>query len=121
MNLLPEGAASCRQSLSPQICAHAPNTMGTAHQVFSVVFRIFEFVAAAIIVGFLAKYFNLIHSVNGTADSRVIYAISIASISVVASLIFVLPLRYSFSVFPLDLALFICWIVCFAFLIDVSI
>ena len=121
MSLLPEGAASCRQSLSPQICAHTTNTMGTAHKVFLVVFRLFEFFAAAIIVGFLAKYFNLINSVNGTADSRVIYAISMASISIVASLIFVLPLRYSFSVFPLDLALFICWIVCFALLVDVSI
>lgn len=121
MNLLPKGPRPVVRVYLHRSAPTLQNTMGTTHKVVLVAFRIFEFVAAAIIVGFLAKYFNLIHSVNGTADSRVIYAISMASISVVASLIFVLPLRYSFSVFPLDLALFICWIVCFALLIDVSI
>ena len=95
--------------------------MGTAHKIVSVAFRIFEFVTAAIIVGLLAKYFNLVAQVNGTADSRVIYAISMASISVVAALILLPPLKYSFYLFPLDFALFICWIVCYALLIDVSV
>ena len=95
--------------------------MGTAHKIVSVAFRIFEFVAAAIIVGLLAKYFNLVNQVNGTADSRIIFAISIASISVAAALILLPPVKYSFYLFALDFALFICWTVCYALLLDVSV
>jgi hypothetical protein len=94
--------------------------MGTAHMVVSSCLRVLEFVCTAIILGILAKFFSLLNIFNGPKDSRLEYAISMAAISVVASIILLPPLKYSFYLFPLDLALFICWIVCFSLLEDVS-
>jgi len=94
--------------------------MGTVHKILSVTLRIFEFVCSAIILGLLAKFFHLIDIVHGPTDSRLVYAISMASISVALAIVLSLPLKYSFYLFPVDFALFICWIVCFALLEDLT-
>src|SRR4051812_5550751 len=94
---------------------------GTAHKVVSACLRVLEFVCAVIILGILARFFRLLDLIDAPSDSRLEYAISMASISVAASLVLVPPLKYSFYCFPLDFSLFVCWIVCFALLEDVSI
>jgi len=95
--------------------------MGTAHKVVSACLRVFEFVCAVIILGILARYFYHIDRINAPDNSRLVYAITMASISVVASILLVPPLPYSFYCFAIDFALFVCWIVCFALLEDVSV
>ncbi|KAH6645851.1 hypothetical protein BKA67DRAFT_87908 [Truncatella angustata] len=94
--------------------------MSSTHKIISVCFRAFEFGCAIIILGILARFFHLINQFNGPKDSRLVYAISMAAISVPVSLILLPPLKYSFFLFPLDFALFTCWIVCFALLEDLS-
>lgn len=94
--------------------------MGTTHKVISFVLRGIEFGCAVIILGIIARFFRLLDNINGPKDSRLEYAISMAAISVAVSLLLLPPLPYSFYCFPLDFALFICWIVCFALLEDVS-
>ncbi|KAK3302945.1 uncharacterized protein B0T15DRAFT_437997 [Chaetomium strumarium] len=94
--------------------------MGTAHKVISSCLRVFECGCCVIILGILARFFYILNRINGPTDSRLVYAISIAAISVALTLILVPPLKYSFQLFPIDFALFICWIVCFALLEDLT-
>ncbi|KAH6645611.1 hypothetical protein BKA67DRAFT_119749 [Truncatella angustata] len=94
--------------------------MSGTHKIISACFRVLEFGCAVIILGVLARFFHLLNQFNGPKDSRLVYAISIASISIATSLILLPPLKYSFFLFPLDFALFTCWIVCFALLEDLS-
>jgi len=101
----------------------AANTtmMGSAHKAVSVAFRMFELASAAVILGLLAKFFNLLFRINGPTDPRLVYAVSMACISIALACLLAPPLRYSFYAFPIDFALFVCWIVCFALLVDVSV
>ncbi|KAH8668052.1 hypothetical protein BGZ60DRAFT_564337 [Tricladium varicosporioides] len=94
--------------------------MGTASKVTSACFRVVEFGTSCIILGVLSKFIYVLNQGKGSADSRLIFAISMAAISVLCSLILVAPVKYTFYFFPLDFALFICWITCFALLEDLS-
>lgn len=96
------------------------STMGTAHKVISACLRVFEFCCAIIILGLLARFFYIVNQLDGPTDSRLTYALSISVISVLFTFILIPPLKYSFHFFPLDLALFVCWIVCYALLQDVG-
>jgi hypothetical protein len=95
--------------------------MGSASKVISGCLRVVEFGCACIITGILAKFFYFLNMGNGGKDSRLLFALSMAIISIVFSIVLLPPLAFSFYAFPLDIALFICWIVCFALLEDVSI
>ncbi|PMD63214.1 uncharacterized protein K444DRAFT_661259 [Hyaloscypha bicolor E] len=94
--------------------------MGTASKVVSVVFRIGELTCACIVLGILGRFLYLLDLGNGHADSKIIYAEVIAGISVAASIILLPPFLYSFWAFPLDCALFICWMVAFGLLDNLS-
>jgi hypothetical protein len=94
--------------------------MGSAHKVISASLRVFEFGFCVIILGILARFFYLIGKLDVHADSRLVYAISMASISVLLSVVLFPPMKYSFCCFPLDVALFVCWIVVFALLEDLT-
>jgi len=93
--------------------------MGTAHKVISACLRVLEFCCCAIILGLLARFFYHLNQLDGPTDSRLVYTISIAAISVAFTFFLIPPVRYSFYCFPIDFALFICWIVSFALLQDV--
>ncbi|KAK5658988.1 hypothetical protein OQA88_1074 [Cercophora sp. LCS_1] len=92
--------------------------MGTAHKVVSACLRVFEFCCAVIILGVLGRFFHHLHQINGPTNSRLVFALSMAAISVLFAIILVPPLKYSFYCFPIDFAIFICWIVCFSLLED---
>ncbi|KAK3995217.1 hypothetical protein QBC44DRAFT_366743 [Cladorrhinum sp. PSN332] len=94
--------------------------MGSAHKVISASLRVFEFGFCVIILGILARFFYLLDQIDGPTDSRLVYAISMAAISVVLAIILFAPTKFSFWCFPLDIALFICWIVVFALLQDLT-
>jgi len=94
--------------------------MGYAHKVTSFVLRGIEMTCAVIILGLLGRFFHLLDVVDAPDNSRLDYAIAMASISVAVSILLMPPLKYSFYCFPLDVALFIMWMVCFALLEDLS-
>ncbi|KAB5559822.1 hypothetical protein GE09DRAFT_69811 [Coniochaeta sp. 2T2.1] len=94
--------------------------MGTAHKVVSVVLRGIELASAIIILGLLGRFFRLLDLISGPNNSRLEYAISMAAISVAVSILLMPPMEYSFYCFPLDFALFVFWIVCFALLEDLT-
>jgi Membrane-associating domain len=94
--------------------------MGYASKAVSVFFRIAELGSAVIVAGLVGRYLSYVHDANTSAGSRVIYTIVVAGISIIASLILIIPGRFSFFMFPLDAILFILWIVSFGLLVNVS-
>ncbi|KAB5517396.1 hypothetical protein GE09DRAFT_571755 [Coniochaeta sp. 2T2.1] len=94
--------------------------MGIAHKVISACLRVFEFCLATVILGILARFFNVLHQLNAPDDSRLVFALSMAAISMAFTIILVPPVKYSFHFFPLDFCFFILWIVCYALLQDLA-
>jgi len=94
--------------------------MGSASKAISIVFRIGELISASIVLGIMSRFIYLVNLGHADTNSRLIYAEVIAGISIAASILLMPPLLYSFWAFPLDCALFICWMVAFGLLANLS-
>jgi hypothetical protein len=86
-----------------------------------VALRIMEFISACIVLGITSRFIYLVDQGHGRTNGRLIYTEAIAAISLTFSILLSPPFSYSFWAFPLDLALFICWMVAFGILDNVSI
>lgn len=86
----------------------------------SVLFRIMQLISATIVAGLVGRYLHNLHEGGGNRSNRVVYTISIAGISIFFALLFMIPLKYQFYAFPLDLIMFILWMVSFGLLIGVG-
>jgi len=94
--------------------------MGSGSKFCSVILRFSELASAAIVAGILGRYLAILADANIDAGSRIIYSEVIAGISLLFSIVLFPPLKYSFYCFPIDFALFICWIVAFALLCNLT-
>jgi len=94
--------------------------MGTASKVVSVCLRVGELICGAIVAGIIGHYLYLLHLANVEPNDRFVYTEAIAGISIFFSIILMPPLPYSFWAFPFDFALFICWMVAFGLLVDLT-
>jgi len=96
--------------------------MTTASRVASVIFRVFELISAAVVLGISSRFIRVFNSAphHGSLNGRIIYTEVIAAISIVLSILLGPPLIYSFYAFPVDFALFCCWIVAFGLLENVE-
>ncbi|KAH7348274.1 hypothetical protein BKA65DRAFT_500282 [Rhexocercosporidium sp. MPI-PUGE-AT-0058] len=95
--------------------------MGAASKTCSVILRLSELISAAVVAGLVGRYLYFLSSANAHASSRIIYAEVIAGIGILASLILLPPLKYSFYCFCLDFALFVCWMVAFGLLCNLTV
>jgi hypothetical protein len=93
--------------------------MASVSKGLMVVLRFFELAFAAIIAGIIGHYLSSRDS-SVDSSSRIIYTITIASISLLVALVFFLPFSYTFYSFVIDIILFICWIVDFGLLTNVG-
>lgn len=91
--------------------------MGSRSRVIPVFFRLMQLVSGAVVAGTLGHYLHNIHEAGVGSNGRVVYAIVIAGISVFFALVLMPPLTYSFYVFPLDFAIFVCWMVALGLLV----
>lgn len=91
-----------------------------AHKFISVILRFGELVSATIVAGILGHYLWLVSQADDHANSRIVYTVAMAGISIVVSIALGIPFKYSFYCFPLDFALSICWFVAFGLLCNVS-
>jgi hypothetical protein len=90
--------------------------MGATSKAVSVVLRVLQLISASIVAGILGRLLHLVHTAHGHFNSRLVYAVTIAGLSIFFSLILIIPLLYSFLAFPLDLIMFILWMVAFGLL-----
>jgi hypothetical protein len=95
--------------------------MGTASKVISVLLRLSELSSSIIVVGLLGRFFYYLNDgPNGDANSRLVYAEVISCLGIFASIILIVPAKYSFYAWPIDVIFFICSIVAFGLLAAVS-
>jgi hypothetical protein len=94
--------------------------MGTASKVVSVLFRIGELVSASIVLGILSYFIRAVHQGNGDVGGKLIYTEVWGGLSIAFSILLALPFMYSFYAFPLDLIMFIGWMVAFGLDYNVS-
>lgn len=95
--------------------------MGTASKVFNVIFRLGELCSSVIVLGIVGHFLYIVGDSGTYADSRLVYAVVVASISTALSLIALLPFTFSFLIFPIDLILFVNWLVVYCLLQTVSV
>jgi hypothetical protein len=93
--------------------------MPTLSKILSAVLRFLELASATIVAGILGRFLHFAHIGHGPDSGRIIYAVIIASISIVFSIVLLPPTRYSFYAFPIDFILFSAWIVAFGLLANV--
>jgi hypothetical protein len=93
--------------------------MGIASQIASVVLRAIELISASVVAGIVGTYLHYLSDAGFGSNGRIVYTEAIAGISIFFSIAFMPPLKYSFYGFPLDFALFVCWMVAFGLLVNV--
>lgn len=86
----------------------------------SIILRFGELVSAVIPLGILATFIHFVNDAHASTSGRIIYGLVIACISSLASIVLFIPLDFTFCAFPLDFSLFVCWIVAFGLMTDVS-
>lgn len=94
--------------------------MGTGSKVASVILRLGAFCSSVIVVACLGRFFYYLNSANAHANGRLVYAEVISVLEVIFALLLIVPAKYSFYAFPVDIVFFICSIVAFALLANVS-
>ena len=86
----------------------------------SVILRLGEFVSSVILLGIVGRFLAITGDAHTSADSRLIYAIVVASMGLVFSMVLIPPFTYSFMAFPLDFIMFVLALVSFILLELVS-
>jgi hypothetical protein len=90
--------------------------MGAASKVISVLLRILELCSSVIVLGLVGRVLWHTGQANTYADGRLIFALVVACISTAASLLFMVPFTFTFFACPIDLLLFVLWLVTFILL-----
>lgn len=87
-------------------------------RVIALVLRIVQLISALIVVGIIGHYLRIQDDNGWWPGSRFIYTEVIAALSLLASLLLLIPFTYALTLFPLDFTMFILWIVSFGLLAD---
>lgn len=96
-------------------------TKGTASRALSVFLRLGEVICATIVLGLLSRIFYLVDNTGVTEpNARLVFAAVIAGMSIVAGLVLMPPMAYTFWAFPVDLFFFAAWLTVFCLLETVS-
>jgi len=87
-------------------------------RVFSVILRVLELVSATIVVGIVGDALHDADMAHSRPSSRFIYTEVVAALSMLLSLLLLIPFTAGFDLWPLDFVFFILWIVAFSLLAD---
>lgn len=93
--------------------------MGIASKLISAASRFLALASSAIVAGLLGRFVRHLHNMGFGGGSRVIYTLAISGISIFFALLLLFPFKFTFWSFPLDIAMFILWIVAFGLLAGV--
>ncbi|KAK2687229.1 hypothetical protein QWA68_014255 [Fusarium oxysporum] len=90
---------------------------GSGHKAASVILRFLELACGAIVLGLLGRFCYLINETSGVSvDGRIIYAMVVAGMTIVYSIVVFAPIDVLFMAFPFDFILFIMWLIAFCLL-----
>ncbi|KAH7274712.1 hypothetical protein B0J15DRAFT_556514 [Fusarium solani] len=84
---------------------------GAAHKIASVILRFLELSSAVIVLGILSRFAYMISIAGVHLDGDIVYAMVVAGIGIIYSIVFCPPFDSLFLSFPFDFVLFIMWIV----------
>jgi len=87
-------------------------------RLFSLIMRFAEFVCGTVVLGLVGHFLRIHHKTGQGPHGREIYTEVIAAISVVVSLLFLLPFTSSFMHYPLDLILSLAYFAAFGALVN---
>jgi hypothetical protein len=88
--------------------------------ILNILLRIGELAFAAVVAGLTGEYLHAVGKSDSEAKRRMIYTEVIAGVSILLSLLWLLPFAGSFIHWPVDLLLFVAWIIAFGLMVDVS-
>jgi hypothetical protein len=94
----------------------AEKETGVAHKVISVILRLAELASAIIVLGILSRFCYLAGIAQVHIDGRIIYAIVVACLGIIYSVLFCPPFKNMFLGFPFDFVLFVMWLVAYCLL-----
>lgn len=77
----------------------------TASKAVNVVVRFFQLCSDAIILGIVGWVLHRISISNGLNNSRLIYVEVLAAMSLVVSIVLLVPFKFVFKAWPLDIIL----------------
>lgn len=87
------------------------------HKVASVILRFLELACGAIVLGLLGRFCHLVDEASDVSvDGRIIYAMVVAGITIVYSIVVFAPIDILFMAFPFDFILLIMWLIAFCLL-----
>jgi len=90
--------------------------MGSASKIISVFLRVGELCCSVVVLGLVGRVLWYAGQANTYADGRLIFAIVVASISTLASMLFMVPFMLTFYACPIDLVMFVLWLLTFIFI-----
>ena len=90
-----------------------------AARILSFLARLGAFISSVIVLGILGRMFWRLHRLHRHYGRKLIYVISLATLSIPLALLLLLPFMFTFWAFPLDFAFFVMWMVAFALLTNV--
>jgi len=82
----------------------------------SLLLRIGELAFSATVAGLTGEFLHKNRKAPASSHKRFIYTIVVAAISILFSVLFLLPFLASFSKWPMDFVLFVLWIIAFGLL-----
>lgn len=74
-------------------------------RVANVIFRFFQLSSAAIVAGIVGWALHRIDTGNGSSNGKLIYVELVAAMSIVVSIVLIVPFEYVFKAWPLDIIL----------------
>lgn len=77
----------------------------TGSRVANVILRFLELGSAAIVAGIIGWGLHRIDGGNGVSNGRLVYAEVVAALSVVASIVLLIPFKFVFKAWPVDILL----------------
>ncbi|KAI1100966.1 marvel domain-containing protein [Jackrogersella minutella] len=86
--------------------------------IFSMILRLAELVFGAIVVGINGEYLHAVRHTNTWDQGRFIYTEVVAALAIFLAIIWLFPFAGSFTHWPIDLVISICWFVAFGLLVN---
>ncbi|PLB46531.1 hypothetical protein P170DRAFT_427844 [Aspergillus steynii IBT 23096] len=90
------------------------------HEIFSPIPLVGELISAAVVMGILAGYEHYIDRANASNNGRIVYSLVIAFLTLF-SIILLIPFHASFYFFGLDFIFFVCWMVAFGLMANLTV